>query len=221
MAIARECIPTVKASAAGCDHIAVFDDGSSELLPSEVFGDRIYSGMPVGIEAQRRRHFFHFSDLNETGAGFTHLYLTDSDALHDPNWRSRALELQKDTGGLPVCLYNTQAHSRLIGNTIGQDLSLGVIYRRVAPGISYLLTADHVATVVNALPHLPAHWNWDWTVPGLLGSKMAVSMVSYVDHIGKGGLHHPVYATLDEGDRATDPTAWLKAKRAEVVKKLS
>ncbi len=221
MAIARECVPTVRAGAAGCDHIVIFNDGSTEEFPIEVYGDRVYTNIPdIGIEAQRRKHFFHFNDLNEIGRGFTHLYLTDADALHDPNWRIKALVLMDESNGAPVCLYNTKAHERLAGNFIGNAPWAGIIYRKVAPGISYLLTAEHVATVVKALPHLPAHWNWDWTVPALLGHRMAISEVSYVDHLGFGGLHHPVEEGIDGGDRATNPTLWLVAKRAEAVARL-
>ncbi len=220
MAIARECVPTVKAGAAGRDFIAVFNDGSDEPVPVEVMGDRLYTDPTMGIEAQRRRHFLYFRDMVEIGHPFTHLYLTDADALHDPKWRAIALGIQSVSLGAPVCLYNTAAHSRLVGNTIEQDVQNKIIYRRVAPGISYLLTADHVTKVVAALPHLPAHWNWDWTVPALLGHRMAISEMSYVDHLGFGGLHHPVEEGIDGGDRATNPTPWLVKKRAEVVEKL-
>ncbi len=220
MAIARECVPTVKAGSLGCDHIAIFDDGSDEEVPIEVIGDRLHVSKNIGIEMQRRAHFFHFQDLNQKGAGFTHLYLTDADALHDPNWRIKALMLMDGSNGAPVCLYNTKAHERLTGNFVSHDHKTGIIYRKVAPGISYLLNFLHVKKVINALPHLPLQWSWDWTVPALLGHRMAISEVSYVDHLGFGGIHHPVEEGIDGGDRATNPTPWLVAKRAEVVEKL-
>lgn len=217
--IARECIPTVQAGMARSDSLAIYDDGSSDNLgplpgwPGDSYHRRDEA---VGIERQRKAHFREFQSEK-----FTHLYLTDSDALHDPHWRDKALMLQKDAGGAPVCLYNTQAHERLPGNTVEVDGDLGIIWRRVAPGISYFLTADHVRTVCATLPHLPDHWNWDWTVPNLLGGRFAVSAVSYVDHVGHGGMHHPDNEGLDGGDRATGPTPWLIQKRAEVVAKLN
>ncbi len=162
----------------------------------------------------------HFLDFDPER--FTHLYLTDSDALHDPNWRTELLKISAKYDAAPVCGYNTQAHARIEGNTI-EDSPLvdDVLWRRVAPGISYLLTAAHVAKVVKALPMMPSHWNWDWTVPGILGHQFAISRVGYVDHIGHGGMHHPVPEGLDGGDRVMSPTPWLVTKRAEVVKKLA
>ncbi len=218
--IARECIPTVKAGAAGCDDIAVFDDGSDGQAPIEAMGNWYSYSTQIGIEKQRRNHFTFFKRRLDCGDEFTHLYLTDADALHDPNWRSEALRLQDLAGGAPVCLYNTQAHARLIGNTIEDDKSGPIIWRRVAPGISYLLTADHVRRVNEAIIHMPDPLHWDWTVPAILGHRMAIARTSYVDHVGNLGLHHPAQEGWDGGDRATSPTDWLVRKRAEVVAKL-
>lgn len=217
--IARECIPTVQVGMVAGDSLAIYDDGSSPHFgPWPVAPRDSYHRCDesIGIERQRKRHFFDFQAEN-----FTHLYLTDADALHDPNWRTALLGLSEKYDDAPVCGYNTAAHERIIGNTIEDSPFVDdVIWRRVAPGISYLLTAAHVAKVVRALPMMPDHWNWDWTVPGLLGNQMLIPRTSYVDHIGLGGMHHPPDEGLDGGDRALNPTPWLVAKRAEVVAKL-
>ncbi len=219
-AIAEACIPTVHQGVMASDRLVIYDDASEELerpRVSHLCDDYVRNlSTPSGVELQRKRHFIDFQAEN-----FTHLYLADADALHDPRWREQALWLQKNHEQAPVCLYNTDAHVRLIGNTIKDDPKSDVIWRRVAPGISYLLTAEHVAQVMKALPMMPPHWNWDWTVPALLGHRMAISRTSYVDHIGLGGMHHPAGESLDGGDRALNPTAWLVSKRAEVVAKLS
>lgn len=220
-AIVERCVPTVAAGMADYDCLQLYNDGSAEsgdaidaewrrLIP----GVCCYTTNGIGIEAMRRRHFMEF-----TQRPFTHLYLADSDAPHDPNWRFALLALQKKYGGLPVCGYDTVAHSSLPANTISETDD--AILRRVAPGISYLLTAEHVANVVAWLEkNSTEHWRWDWTVPALLDHKFVVSKPSYVDHIGHGGLHHPAGAGLDEGDRATNPTTWLVQKRAEIVAEL-
>lgn len=219
--IVRECIPTVRTGMAEGDRLAIYDDGSTEWgmpyeinLKADYFHQNVNS---IGIEAQRRNHFMSFWRQREE---FTHLYLTDSDALHDPIWRWEALRLQEKYNGNPLCLYNTDAHVRLVGNTIQDDPEQEVIWRRVAPGISYLLTLEHVSKVVRALPHLPEHWHWDWTVPALLGNQFAVSRVSFVDHIGHSGMHHPEGEGYDGGDVALNPTAWLMSKRADVISRL-
>ncbi len=221
--IAELCVKTVSDSIMrGTDTLELYDDGSTEHSEALMnLSDIAYlRPMPIGIEMQRKQHFASFVNANNDGGRFTHLYLTDSDAIHDPSWRRIALELQAEHGGVPVCLYNTEAHSRLIGNTIEDNASSDVIWRRVAPGISYFLTAEHVAKVVAALPGLPDHWSWDWTVPAILGSRFAISRTSYVDHIGYQGYHHPENEGYDGGDRATNPTRFLIEKRAEIVAKL-
>jgi hypothetical protein len=226
-AIAAQCLPTIANGASWMDYITLWNDGSSEYHDDflKQFGDEVkhphypegYRMDAVGIEEQRRKHFLSF---NRNWEEFTHLYLTDADALHDPHWRTQALYLSDELEGAPVCLYNTQAHARLAGNTIEDMPNFPYLLRRVAPGISYFLTAAHVKKVVAALPALPPHWNWDWSVPSILGGRFVISRTSFVDHIGLGGYHHPPHEGLDGGDRATDPTPWLVDKRAEVVKEL-
>jgi len=216
--IAELCIPTVKRGMAEEDHLACFfddmDDGfDTNFITTLGCKSLCVDRQPIGIERQRARHFRLFSGFPE----FTHLYLTDSDALHDPDWRNHALQLQEKYNGAPICLYNTDAHVRLVGNAIEDDPQSDVIWRRVAPGISYLLTRKQAEKVASALPHLPDHWHWDWTVPAILGHRMAVSRVSYVDHIGHGGMHHPKEAGLEGGDVALNPTWWLMEKRREVI----
>ncbi len=214
--IVEQCVPTVCEGMRGKDVLNLYNDGSHEYGDSFLFGlganNVTVSEPAIGIERQRKIHFGDFDPQQ-----FSHLYLADSDALHDPSWREKLLALQEKYGGAPVCGYNTAAHERLVGNTISETED--AIWRQVAPGISYLLTAEHVAKIRPILTTLPPHWNWDWTVPALLGIQFVISKTSYVDHIGHGGLHDPGEG-YDGGDRATNPTPWLVAKRAEVVAKL-
>lgn len=226
LAIAQECIPTVRAGIAHeQDAITLYDDGSSEGGNNAAVEMAILacansiqrSTTSIGIERQRRQHFLDFSRLTD----FTHLYLCDADAIHDPNWRSTLLRLQAEHGGAPICGYDTTAHSSLAGNTIEDSPASEVIWRKFAPGISYLLTRAHAEVIVKALPHLPEHWDWDWSVPSLLGNRFAVTRQSVVEHVGVGGLHHAKDAGWEGGDRATNPTQWLVQKRREVVGRLS
>ncbi len=229
--IAKECIPTVLTTRGDTDTAAIYDDGSTEIERNLIYCYRSQIWMAldifqptdpaIGIERQRRMHFMRFAE-DADKAGWTHLYLTDADALHDPGWRQHALDMQQWAGGAPLCLYNTAAHERLAGNTIDDSPGNPVIWRRVMPGISYFMTREHVEKVVRWLTANPAdHWHWDWTVPAILGNRCAVTRTSYCDHIGKGGMHDPVYEGYDGGDRATNPTEFLVRKRAEVVAALS
>jgi hypothetical protein len=227
--IAELCIPTVEAGLESQDRLSIWNDGSTEYddhwlkqwadevrHPRSPNDEKIL--ISVGIEKQRRAHFVNFIHRDED---YTHMYLTDSDAIHDPNWRSKALELQDKYCGVPVCLYDTTAHSNLIGNTLEDDPSSDVIWRRVAPGISYLLTRDHVMKIVESIRDIPDPLHWDWLIPAILGNWFAISRTCYVDHLGYHGLHHPESAGLDGGDIAKTPTQWLVDKRVEFVHKLS
>lgn len=229
-AIVRECLPTIVNGVEHEDSVVVHDDGSTDVdhaflglwtdTPQDAL---IIHNAPLGIERQRRLHFELFWRAVKLGQGYTHLYLTDSDALHDPNWRSELLRLQAKYDDDPINGYDTQAHVRLVGNTVEDDPAEEVIVRRVAPGISYLLTVDHVAKVMAWLDkNKQEHWSWDWTVPYILnpGGRFLVTRRSVVDHIGYGGYHHPPAEGYNGGDRCLNPTEWLIKKRAEVVTKL-
>ena len=216
--IAQQCLPTIKVNRWDC--VGIFNDGSTEYRGSRLrkWCDWLFDRKErMGIEWQRRRHFRIFWRCYEK-AGFTHFYLTDADALHDPSWRSEALHLQDEYGGAPVCLYNTAAHVRLSGNTIEDNPGQYVIWRRYAPGISYLLTVEHVR---NVMRHIDQMTNWDWQVCDWLGNRMAISRRSFVDHIGRGGIHHPENEGFNGGDVALNPTSFLVDKRAEVISILS
>lgn len=226
--IAEQCIPTVRAGMDAKDLLSIWNDGSAlggwksdweldQWFRGLTGGCSYHANRPaIGIEAQRRRHLMDF-DQSADGFGYTHLYLTDPDAPHDPEWRSELLRLQDKYGGAPICGYNTKAHADLVGNTIEDDPAAEVIWRRYAPGISYLLTRAHVAKL---MPHIERMTNFDWQIPDILGNRFAIARRSLCDHIGEGGIHHPRDAGFDGGDRALNPTPWLVAKRAEIVEKL-
>ncbi len=215
--IAEQCLPTMRDSVAPWDVLALYNDGSTEYDASWLMqflpagGELFTAPSPLGIQAQRRNHLRHFlkSDCDR-------LYFSDHDMLMDPAWRSHGLKLQDDHNGAPVCLYDTAAHADMIGNTFATFTD--VIWRRVAPGCSYLLTRRHVEKVASFIDNLE---HFDWGLPALLGFRFAISRTSYCDHIGHGGERHPAGAGLDEGDRALNSTPWLVQKRREVVEALS
>ncbi len=217
-AIAEQCIPTVARGLFPGDCLTCYNDGSKEYNTKtmvDFYAHMVHDGENIGIERQRRMHFENFMKADKD---FTHLYLTDLDAIHDPCWREKALNLQNRANGAPVCLYNTMAHENLVGNTI--ETGEYIVWRKFAPGISYLLTRGHVEKIVNAIKDLPDPLHWDWTVPAIMGYRMAISRVSFVDHIGLGGLHHGA-ADINSGDRALNPTWWLTKKRERIIQVLT
>ncbi len=220
--VAELCLPTIAPTLQPDDALLLFDDCSKEFdvnwltqfLRPNCPGDdsvSLMTGCPIGIQAMRRNHLNRFLRSN-----YTNLLLTDHDIFHDPDWRYHALRLQASYGYKPLCLYNTRAHSEMPNNTISDNPTSDVIWRRFAPGCSYFLTREHAEALRNSIDTLD---HFDWTLPILIG-PFATSRVSYCDHIGWGGQRHPATAGFDEGDRATNPTEWLRNKRAEIVAKL-
>ena len=214
-AITAESLKTLRGAMSSHDELVCWNDGSTEydfpwLHP---FSDHVRNGPNVGVEKQRIMHLSEF-----WASDFDALYFTDNDCLHDPTSLAVAIRLQKEYQAALVCLYNTDAHVRLVGNTLVDDPDSEVIWRHYAPGVSYFLPRASVARIMPCIRRIT---NFDWNIPDLLGGRCAISRVSYVDHIGAGGLRHPAGAGLDGGDRALNPTDFLVAKRAEVVARLS
>ena len=212
--IAEQCIPTVYAGKEPEDRLTIYDDGSQEPMVHSAAlmhaCDDMLATDSMGVDAQRRMHFMDFIRQPE----FTHLYLTDSDSPHSPNWRKAALSLQAEHKA-PVCLYRTATHANYTNNVFRDDPAESVLWQRFAPGVSYLLTREMVERVVKVMPD---KWSWDWFVPGALGYCMAISRISYCDHIGRSGMHDPEKGVGPE--RAVNPTPWLAHKRQEILWKL-
>lgn len=216
-AIATQCIPTVRAGMDDADVLTCFNDGSAaygiDLHQCGANNVQI-SEHSMGIERQRRMHFEVFAAQADN---FDFLYLTDSDAVHDLSWKKELVRLSEKHNAPVTCGYNTEAHARLDGNTVSAEDD--IIWRRVAPGISYLLRREDALEVARWLAANPTvgHWHWDWQTPALLGHRCAVTRQSVVDHIGNGGMHHPADAGWDGGDRALNPTPWLVEKRKQII----
>lgn len=212
---AELCLPTLRGALGNDDHLVLYDDGSAEYDAHWLrqWGDRVVAtAEPIGIEAQR---VMHLRDFWRSDAQF--LYFTDHDCIHDPDSLNMALDLHHHWGGL-VCLYDTKAHSGLHGNTTHDKPDYPVIIRRYAPGVSLFMSREKVGRVMQYVESLTA---FDWQIPDILGNNCTVSRRSYIDHLGVGGIRHPASEGADGGDRATNPTPWLVAKRAEIVAALS
>lgn len=219
--LAYECIRTidearyddVSGASLNNDILALYEDGENQMGQAESCADEIHrSPIALGIDAQRVRHFIDFWNRRERD-GLTHLYLADADAPHDPSWRESLLRLQGLFGGSPICGYRTDTHAKMANNIYHDNPAEGVLFQRFAPGVSYLLTREHVAAVMERI-HLLR--DWDWMVPSILGYKFAVSRVSYVDHIGIGGQHDPIDGSLGL-EQASHPTEWLKNRRQQIL----
>ena len=210
-AVVEKCLPTMLASRYSQDVVRCYNDGShetdAEWLQS-LGADWAMNFSGMGVDAQRRMHILDFMEHKDE---FTHLYFSDSDAVMDPHWRSRLLEIHNETG-LLTCGYHTATHENYDKNVYARKG--GILFTRFAPGVSYLLSRAQVEKIA---AHLPERWNFDWHIPGMLGYQCAASDVSCVDHIGVGGMHD--LPGVEE--RALNPTEWLVQKRAEIIQCLT
>ena len=139
-------------------------------------------------------------------AGVTEVYLTDTDAMHDPGWYAVAVALYGR--GAPVCLFNSRHHAK-------QTISVHDTYamRRHAPGISWYMRQPEL---MQLNPRVRKTAGWDWHFATVLKNRCVVSLTSYVEHYGAGGLHNATW----ENDMAVNPTPYLKAQHAEIMAQL-
>ncbi len=223
--VVEQCVPTIShGMERPDDRLFLYDDGSTEYNIGElgsVGQDYAIRTESMGIDAQRRRHILEFLDhahrpFHGEGPSFTHLYLTDSDSPHDPNWRTAALALHKGFER-PICLYRTQTHADYEKNIYYDDPHEGVLWQRFFPGVSILMSLKEVEAIADRIPE---RWSWDWHLAGLLGYKMPVSRISWCDHIGHLGMHDQHERGVVSKERAVNPSAWLVSKRREILSNL-
>jgi hypothetical protein len=217
-ALAEQCIPTVAVGLSAEDELIVYDDGSTEFNIGELsLGATGVKNCPsIGIDAQRRIHILDFWERAKTH-GHDFLYMTDSDAPHDPSWLEAAHRLHYEHDGAPLCLYRTATHASYHNNVYRDDENESVLWQRFIPGVSYFLSLAHVAKIREMIPE---RWAFDWQIPSILDYKMAVSRVSYCDHIGHLGMHDTAERGFVSPERATNPTPWLVNKRREILSNL-
>jgi hypothetical protein len=193
----------------GLDELHVWDDHST-FLP-DLSGIAHVPHMepchlgPHGLRIAQLRAFLA-SDFDE-------VYLTDSDAVLDPDWIHVARYLSQSAP--IVSLFNSKLHKQYtLGVGVESDIPYAV--RAFAPGISYYMSRATVESVADRLDTLAT--NWDFTLPTLLGRRCAVSLTSYVDHYGAGGIHTPVDDWTR--DMALNPTDYLLDLRVTMLPEL-
>lgn len=201
--IARVCLENLAANVPDGAELHIWDDHSLEMDADWV--------ARYGVFHREKEHYgidrLRAVQLEKAWeAGVEEVYLTDSDALHDPGWYPAAKRLYQY--GSPVSLYNTRWHEN-------GKISCGNGYsmRAHAPGISmYLRRRDLGKIIGQGLD------NWDWRLCDLLGNRCPTSEVSYVDHLGAGGIHSGAYEW--QRDVAESPTPYLRELRKQILGEL-
>lgn len=218
------------------DGLYVWNDWSTEYDNSDIshLADKVFKLPPSsknvirneqningqGIAHLRWHQFREFLDQTE----YDFLYLTDSDAIHDPEFCTILLNLYNSyttkSGKLPICLYNTIFHNYK-ENIISENTKISI--RKSAPGISHFYDRDMVTKIVSDLNKLNSDpdYGWDYTVnQQLLKLPFLTSKISYLEHFG--ALEDSMHTKQGEWDRdrALEPTEYLKNNRSDIIEYL-
>ncbi len=216
-AIALESIENMR-QVKGDAHLCIVDDCSTELDGCDLvkLGDSGYvNPRNIGIDATRIHMLTEFFSSN-----FKYCYFTDSDTIHDTEFMSRALFMLDKTNCIS-CLYNTSSpihHKDGFNIDIGND----IIIRRTVPGVSMFFDKNIAFRLIqyyldairfrgNIIAESKA---WDWFFCMIM-PQMALSRVSYLEHLYAGGLH-----VMNGRDVAANLTPFLAAERSQVFKRL-
>jgi len=177
--------------AKGQAHLKIIDDASTAFDGRELaaLGDSgEVNAVNLGIDQNRINNLLEF-----LGSSFEYCYFTDSDTLHDPMFLDRAFQMFDKTAS--VCsLFNSSTASHLDGFNI--DIGEAITIRRSAPGVSQFfdkkIAFRMIQYYLDAIRYRPnvlrEARGWDWFFCGAL-PHMAVSQVSYLEHMYADGLH--------------------------------
>jgi glycosyltransferase involved in cell wall biosynthesis len=175
----------------------------------------------MGVQHLRWYQFREFLKQDE----FDFIYMTDSDAFHDPNYMETLLKLHgkyktKNGTKLPVCLYNTIHHSQPQNTKFQND---EVMLRITAPGISMLYSREMVEKIVESLEIYKKQtgedpiYAWDYRAQEWLRRPWITSKTSYIEHYGadENSMHTP--KGMWDRDRAVNPTEYLQSNRNDLI----
>lgn len=156
---------------------------------------------------------------------YTHLYMCDNDAYHDPSYIDMLIKLHIQSKGLPVTLYRSSFITSFGFNVsrFVENIPHGEIKSGLCGGISVFLSREHVVKIVESLSKTEEEWElicekeaWDSKWQRVLGGKYAIPFMSYVEHYGAGGKNHKDFYS----DYALNPTPYLKNTYDSIKNKL-
>ena len=173
----------------------------------------------MGVQHLRWHQLRSFIEQDE----FDAIYLTDSDAFHDPGYIDVLKTLYSQVSDkkgkkLPISLYNSVFHTLSTLENNG-----GIMLRKTAPGISQMYDKEMCKIIVKELNSLDSDpeggvydW-WDYRCIEYLKRPIITTKNSYIEHYGavEGSLH------TNRGDwdkdRAVNPTEGLKKDRDKII----
>jgi len=198
-----------------CDKVIKLEPSNKIVIKNE----RNTKGM--GVQHLRWHQFRMFVDQDK----FDYIYMTDSDALHDPDFMDILLKVHtkyktKNGNKLPVCLYNTIHHSQPQNTRYQND---DVMLRITAPGISMLYNKDMVKQIIDNLDVYKKQtgedpmYGWDYFPTKWLKIPFITTKTSYLEHFGASSQSMHTPKGLWDRDRAINPTQYLKECREKII----
>lgn len=210
------------------DEIFIYNDGSTEYDNAWLsqWGKVINYTMPKqdrwrNIHKIRSLAYRDFVKDNHKDQ-FDFLYLTDNDAFHDTNWRETLIQISKHantavSGYISNFMYSNYEYYRAqINKEVYEAFPFVYPYRTVSAtggGISIFLTADQVKYIVQRMHAVDMEDMWDCLTWGYLQNRYSLPASSYLEHFGKGGLHHNDW----DFEKAIKPTQYLQNVRQPII----
>jgi tetratricopeptide (TPR) repeat protein len=214
--------------------IIIYDDSSdayNQKYLSDFADEVVRFESRQGIERSRARTF---RDFLRKYKDYELLYLTDNDAIHDPDFAKTLREIflaqeKSCTPIKPVGLFNSKFHQERIKGEAGS-----FYFYETCPGISMCFTRPMVQKIVDYLEDDPSaefRYGWDMDWPKALNLPFMVPKTSYVEHFARdrfqSGMHSSnsgvdLKSALDdfERDRAINPSPYLRDTRLKVIKEI-
>ena len=214
----------------------VYDDGSDEY--SEEFlldiADRVYrqahgEGGREGVK--KLRSLIMNSILQEGYAphdewipedfpeGLEYIYHIDSDVIHDPWFFHRIYELsQKFPEFGAICLYNPKFHPSSKKCRINPRTfpDIHTVVRTAGYGCSMFFPLRKFKENLGHVDIPEGGVGWDlYYSQHIAQGNVIMSATSYVDHLGKGGIHNDI---SHQKTRAINPTLYLTEIRNNAIK---
>lgn len=188
--ITEICVRQLAATKKKTTKLIVWDAGSTELDPAELYSwgaDDVRRSKKRVNDAENRSLQYHHFLKHETD---DLIYCIDNDALHDPQWERRLMQLYR-THACIVNLFNSNDHNTLRSTPFGPlphgsniATTKDVVFRRTCGGISMLLSRELLER--NFKRHMNDHYDW---IASSWDRHVCTSRESYIAHLDFDGIH--------------------------------
>lgn len=210
--------------------LVIYDDASTTYDRKFLLNytkDVLQFRVSGGIERSRARAFRDFVHIYKD---FELLYITDNDAIHDPEFFSVMRNLYTVScvsyeKPMPMGFFNSVFHSQE-KNIIKEEADISI--RKTCPGISQCYTRSMVTKIVDFLNTNPVYetaYGFDYFWPQQLGIPFIQTKTSYLEHFARDRNEKGIHSSKSEDnprsdfdrDRALNPTPYLKEIREKII----